>query len=146
MLVEQHVGIALAFADRAILLDKGAVVFDGPADTLKRDTQKLHRHVGVKFQSDLEARTDHARLKNGGHHCEVIDMLTLYDFGNSVCCQKVRITMVEKDLTWDAVQVDLFKTSSTTRSISNSIPRAWCDSVHDGEPVMDRRSICEIHR
>jgi hypothetical protein len=25
-------------------------------------------------------------------------MLTLYDFGNSVCCQKVRITLTEKDL------------------------------------------------
>ena len=29
-------------------------------------------------------------------------MLTLYDFGNSVCCQKVRITLVEKGLTWEA--------------------------------------------
>ena len=36
-------------------------------------------------------------------------MITLYDFGNSVCCQKVRITLVEKGLTWDAVRVDLFK-------------------------------------
>src|SRR4051794_14530188 len=26
---------------------------------------------------------------------EVSGMLTLYDFGNSVCCQKVRITLVE---------------------------------------------------
>ena len=49
VLVEQHVGLALAFADRAILLDKGAIVFDGAADTLKRDTQKLHRHVGVSL-------------------------------------------------------------------------------------------------
>ena len=24
-------------------------------------------------------------------------MLTLYDFGNSVCCQKVRIVLTEKD-------------------------------------------------
>jgi hypothetical protein len=36
-------------------------------------------------------------------------MLTLYDFGNSVCCQKVRITMHAKGLTWESVRVDLFK-------------------------------------
>jgi ABC transporter substrate binding protein len=36
-------------------------------------------------------------------------MLTLYDFGNSVCCQKVRITMCAKRLTWESVKVDLFK-------------------------------------
>jgi hypothetical protein len=27
-------------------------------------------------------------------------MMTLYDYGNSVCCQKVRITLVEKRLQW----------------------------------------------
>jgi hypothetical protein len=36
-------------------------------------------------------------------------MLTLYDFGNSVCCQKVRITMRAKGLDWEPVKVDLFK-------------------------------------
>ena len=36
-------------------------------------------------------------------------MLTLYDFGNSVCCQKVRITMRAKGLDWESVKVDLFK-------------------------------------
>jgi hypothetical protein len=36
-------------------------------------------------------------------------MLTLYDFGNSVCCQKVRITMRTKGLDWDSVKVYLFK-------------------------------------
>ena len=47
ILVEQHVGIALAFAGRAILLDKGSVVFDGRAKDLKDDTDTLSRHVGV---------------------------------------------------------------------------------------------------
>jgi glutathione S-transferase len=36
-------------------------------------------------------------------------MLTLYDFGNSVCCQKVRITLRAKALDWESVKVDLFK-------------------------------------
>ena len=30
--------------------------------------------------------------------CRERCMLTLYDFGNSVCCQKVRITLCEKGL------------------------------------------------
>ena len=34
-------------------------------------------------------------------------MLTLYDFGNSVCCQKVRITLREKRQEWDAIRVVL---------------------------------------
>ena len=37
-------------------------------------------------------------------------MLTLYDFGNSVCCQKVRIALCAKGLEWEAIKVDLFKT------------------------------------
>jgi branched-chain amino acid transport system ATP-binding protein len=49
VLVEQHVAIALAFADRAILLDKGAIVFDGEAGMLMRETDKLDRHVGVSL-------------------------------------------------------------------------------------------------
>jgi glutathione S-transferase len=36
-------------------------------------------------------------------------MLTLYGFGNSVCCQKVRITLTEKGLAWAPIRVDLFK-------------------------------------
>ena len=37
-------------------------------------------------------------------------MLTLYDFGNSVCCQKVRITMCAKGLYMGIrSKYDLFK-------------------------------------
>ena len=36
-------------------------------------------------------------------------MLTLYQFGNSVCSQKVRITLAEKRLDWEAKEVNLFK-------------------------------------
>ena len=50
VLVEQHVRIALAFADRAVLLDRGTIVFDGPAEQLRHDTDRLHRHVGVSIR------------------------------------------------------------------------------------------------
>ena len=36
-------------------------------------------------------------------------MLAVYDFGNSVCYQQVRVTMHTKDLDWNSVTVDLFK-------------------------------------
>jgi glutathione S-transferase len=35
-------------------------------------------------------------------------MLELYQFGNSVCSQKVRITMSEKGLDWETHEVNLF--------------------------------------
>jgi len=38
-------------------------------------------------------------------------MLRLYDFGNSVCCQKLRIPLRAKALDWESVKVDLFKPS-----------------------------------
>jgi len=47
ILVEQHVRVALDFADRAILLDKGRVIFDGDVTMLKQDPGMLHRHVGL---------------------------------------------------------------------------------------------------
>jgi branched-chain amino acid transport system ATP-binding protein len=49
VLVEQHVRMALDFADRAVLLDKGTVVFDGAAKELMQDADRLHRHVGVSL-------------------------------------------------------------------------------------------------
>lgn len=36
-------------------------------------------------------------------------MIQLYHFGNSVCCQKVRITLRAKALDWQAIRVDLFE-------------------------------------
>jgi glutathione S-transferase len=36
-------------------------------------------------------------------------MITLYDCGNTVCCQKVRITLCEKGLDWQSVKADLFR-------------------------------------
>ena len=35
-------------------------------------------------------------------------MLVLYEFGNSVCCQKVRLVLFEKGLAWESRQINLF--------------------------------------
>jgi branched-chain amino acid transport system ATP-binding protein len=56
VLVEQHVRMALNFADRAVLLDKGMIVYDGAAKELMQDADKLHRHVGVSLK-DLKPKS-----------------------------------------------------------------------------------------
>jgi glutathione S-transferase len=71
-------------------------------------------------------------------------MLTLYDFGNSVCCQKVRITLRAKGLPWEAVKVDLFKTEQYDPKYLKLNPKGVVPTlVHDGKPVIESTLICE---
>jgi glutathione S-transferase len=63
-------------------------------------------------------------------------MLTLYDFGNSVCCQKVRITMCAK--------VDLFKAEQYDPKYLKLIPKGVVPTlVHDGKAIIESTLICE---
>jgi glutathione S-transferase len=71
-------------------------------------------------------------------------MLILYDYGNSVCCQKVRITLTEKALTWEARKVDLFKTEQYDPAYLKLNPKGVVPTlVHDGTPVIESTLICE---
>jgi glutathione S-transferase len=71
-------------------------------------------------------------------------MITLYDFGNSVCCQKVRITLCEKGLGWNAVKVDLFRTEQYDPQYLKLNPKGVVPTlVHDGKPVIESTLICE---
>jgi len=45
-------------------------------------------------------------------------MLTLYMAGNSICTQKVLITLHEKRLPWDAVNLDLFNNEQYSPALS----------------------------
>jgi branched-chain amino acid transport system ATP-binding protein len=47
VLVEQHARLALEFAARAAILDRGRVVYDGPSRALLDDPEKLSELVGV---------------------------------------------------------------------------------------------------
>jgi glutathione S-transferase len=70
--------------------------------------------------------------------------LVLYDFGNSVCCQKVRITLTEKGLTWDARRVDLFKSEQYDPHYLKLNPKGVVPTlVHDDTPVIESTLICE---
>jgi branched-chain amino acid transport system ATP-binding protein len=47
VLVEQHARLALEFAPRAIVLDRGRVKYDGPSGPLRDDPKKLGDLIGV---------------------------------------------------------------------------------------------------
>jgi Glutathione S-transferase, N-terminal domain len=71
-------------------------------------------------------------------------MITLYDFGNSVCCQKVRITLCEKGLEWEAVKVDLFRAQQYEPQYLKLNPKGVVPTlVHDDRPVIESTLICE---
>jgi glutathione S-transferase len=70
--------------------------------------------------------------------------LILYDFGNSVCCQKVRITLRAKGLDWTAIPVDLFKAEQYSPAYRKLNPKGVVPTlVHDGKPVIESTLICE---
>ena len=70
--------------------------------------------------------------------------LILYDFGNSVCCQKVRVTLVEKGLDWEARRVDLFKTEQYDPTYLKLNPKGVVPTlVHGDTPVIESTLICE---
>lgn len=71
-------------------------------------------------------------------------MITLYDFGNSVCCQKVRITLRAKDLEWEAISVNLFRSEQYDPKYLKLNPKGVVPTlVHDGRPVIESTLICE---
>ena len=47
VLVEQKTRLALEFAPRCLVLNRGRVVFDGESEELRRDSARLHGLVGV---------------------------------------------------------------------------------------------------
>ncbi|MGA8613376.1 MAG: glutathione S-transferase family protein [Xanthobacteraceae bacterium] len=70
--------------------------------------------------------------------------LILYDFGNSVCCQKVRITLRAKSLEWKAIPVNLFTAEQYEPKYLKLNPKGVVPTlVHDGKPVIESTLICE---
>ena len=71
-------------------------------------------------------------------------MITLYEFGNSVCCQKVRMTLSLKGLTWQSVQVNLFKSEQYEEKYLNLNPKGVVPTlVHDDKSIIESTLICE---
>jgi len=71
-------------------------------------------------------------------------MIRFYQFGNSVCCQKVRITMLEKQLTWEPVEVNVFRNEQYSSEYLNINPKGVVPAlVHDGKAITESTLICE---
>jgi branched-chain amino acid transport system ATP-binding protein len=47
VLVEQNTRLALAISPRAVVMDRGRIIFDGASETLRRDPAKLDQLIGV---------------------------------------------------------------------------------------------------
>ena len=47
ILVEQNSRLALDIAPRAVVMDRGRIVYDGPSETLRNDPDKLEQLIGV---------------------------------------------------------------------------------------------------
>lgn len=71
-------------------------------------------------------------------------MFTLYQYGNSVCAQKVRVTLKEKGLDWETRNVDLFRAEQFSPEYLKINPKGLVPAlVHDGVPVIESTLICE---
>ena len=71
-------------------------------------------------------------------------MIILHEFGNSVCCQKVRVTLAEKGLAWSSVQVNLFKNEQYAPAYLKLNPSGVVPTlIHDKDVVIESTLICE---
>jgi len=71
-------------------------------------------------------------------------MLQLYKFGNSICTQKVFITLAEKEIGYDPIHVDLFKNEQYKPEYLKLNPKGVVPTlIHDGNVVVESTLICE---
>ena len=71
-------------------------------------------------------------------------MLKLFKAGNSICTQKVLITLAEKQLAYDTQDVDLFNNEQYSPAYLAINPKGVVPAlVHDGRIVTESTLICE---
>jgi glutathione S-transferase len=71
-------------------------------------------------------------------------MLTLYKFGNSICTQKVTITLALKGARYETIHVDLFKNEQYSPAYLAINPKGVVPSLlDDGKVVVESTLICE---
>ena len=71
-------------------------------------------------------------------------MLELYHFKNSVCAQKVRMTLFEKDLEWKSIEVNLFASEQYDPKYLKLNPKGYVPTLVDGDvAVRESTLICE---
>jgi glutathione S-transferase len=71
-------------------------------------------------------------------------MLTLYKYRNSICTQKVLITLAEKQIPYDTAEINLFKSEQYDPAYLKINPKGVVPSiVHDGKVAIESTLICE---
>jgi glutathione S-transferase len=71
-------------------------------------------------------------------------MLKLYSYDNSICTQKVFITLAEKGILYETQNVDLFKNEQFQPDYLKINPRGVVPALdHDGHIVIESTLICE---
>lgn len=71
-------------------------------------------------------------------------MIIFYQFANSVCCQKSRITMSEKGLSWEPIEVNLFHNEQYLPEYLKINPKGVVPAmIHDGKTIIESTLICE---
>lgn len=71
-------------------------------------------------------------------------MLTLYKAGNSICTQKVLMTLAEKSLKYDTVDINAFKNEQYNPEYLKINPKGVVPSlIDDGRIVIESTLICE---
>jgi glutathione S-transferase len=71
-------------------------------------------------------------------------MLKLYRAHNSICTQKVLLTLVEKGLDWESEYIDLFNNEQYRPEYLRLNPKGVVPTlIHDGRPVIESTVICE---
>jgi glutathione S-transferase len=71
-------------------------------------------------------------------------MLKLYTAQNSICTQKVFLTMVEKGLEWESEYIDLFNNEQYRPDYLRLNPKGVVPTlIHEGHPVIESTLICE---
>ena len=71
-------------------------------------------------------------------------MLSIYEFPNSVCCQKVNLALFEKNLEWESIFLNLAKNEHFSSEYLKLNPKGVVPTlIHDGVPIIESTSICE---
>ena len=71
-------------------------------------------------------------------------MLRIYEYPNSVCCQKVNLALVEKNLNWESITVNLGKNEHYSSEYLKLNPKAVVPTLtHDGSTIIESTLICE---
>lgn len=71
-------------------------------------------------------------------------MLKLFTAHNSICTQKVFLTLIEKDLPWTSEYVDLFNNEQYRPEYLKLNPKGVVPTlIHDGHAIIESTLICE---